>query len=172
MCKCDFTKSFDIYLQNTIIKLLKPWQVCIFVNFCLSKMRRRRSLETALIWEWHCRAKKGNKVLFVWLSRVMSSSGSGEGLWVNCKPGIREMLILPWQQRTENLGLGHCNFGDWWLWSPAECLCVTNDMRDSRSRQRITLIRRRLHTVSTKPDDIQTSIANIQRPRFSEQNVS
>ena len=34
--------SFDIYLQNTVIKLLKPWQVCIFVNFCLSKMRREQ----------------------------------------------------------------------------------------------------------------------------------
>ena len=77
--------SFDIYLQNTVIKLLKPWQVCIFVNFCLSKMRRRGSLGTVLIWQWHCRAMKGNKVLFVWISRVMSDSG--EGLRVNQELG-------------------------------------------------------------------------------------
>ena len=51
------------------------------------------------------------------------------------------------------------------LWSRLS-VGVTNDMRDSRSRQRITLIRRRLHTVSTQPDDIQTSIANIQRMLF------
>ena len=84
------------------------------------------------------------------------------------KPGIREILILPWQQRTDNLSLGHCNFGDGWLLSLAQCWCLTNDMRDSRSRQRITLIRRRLHTVSTVwwHPDFNSRRQNIKRRCF------
>ena len=108
----------------------------------------------------------GDKVLFV--SDFLKSWAAVRWRGIAGKPEIKEMLILPWQQRTDNLSLGHCNLRDWWLWScdPRLSVGVTNDMRDSRARQRITLIRPRLHTVSTQPDDIQTSIANIQRMLF------